>query len=35
MRGKARNKIAELLGNLAYELDKVLTGLDILIKTVG
>jgi hypothetical protein len=33
MRGKARNKIAEHLGNLAYELDKVLTGLDILIKT--
>jgi hypothetical protein len=29
----AKNKIAEHLGNLAYELDKVLTGLDILIKT--
>jgi hypothetical protein len=29
----AKNKIAEHLGNLAYELDKVLTGIDILIKT--
>jgi hypothetical protein len=29
----AKNKIAEHLGNLAYELDKVLTGLGILIKT--
>jgi hypothetical protein len=29
----AKNRIAEHLGNLAYELDKVLTGLDILIKT--
>jgi hypothetical protein len=29
----AKNKIAEHLGNLAYELDKVLTGLDNLIKT--
>jgi hypothetical protein len=29
----AKNKIAEHLGNLAYELDKVLTDLDILIKT--
>jgi transcriptional regulator len=29
----AKNKIAEHLGNLAYELDKVSTGLDILIKT--
>jgi hypothetical protein len=29
----AKNKIAEHLGNLAYELDKVLAGLDILIKT--
>jgi hypothetical protein len=29
----AKNKIAEHLGNLAYELDKVLTGLDILIKS--
>jgi hypothetical protein len=29
----AKNKIAEHLGNLAYELDKILTGLDILITT--
>jgi hypothetical protein len=29
----AKNKIAEHLGNLAYELDKVVAGLDILIKT--
>jgi hypothetical protein len=29
----AKNKIAEHLGNLAYELDKVLAGIDILIKT--
>jgi hypothetical protein len=29
----AKNKIAEHLGNLAYELDKVLTGIDILIRT--
>jgi hypothetical protein len=29
----AKNKIVEHLGNLAYELDKVLTGIDILIKT--
>jgi hypothetical protein len=29
----AKNKIAEHLGSLAYELDKVLTGIDILIKT--
>jgi hypothetical protein len=29
----AKNRIAEHLDNLAYELDKVLTGLDILIKT--
>jgi hypothetical protein len=29
----AKNKISEHLGNLAYELDKVLTGIDILIKT--
>jgi hypothetical protein len=29
----AKNKIAEHLGNIPYELDKVLTGLDILIKT--
>jgi hypothetical protein len=33
LRETAKNKIAEHLGNLAYELDKVLTGLDILIKT--
>jgi hypothetical protein len=33
LREEARNKIAEHLGNLAYELDKVLAGLDILIKT--
>jgi hypothetical protein len=33
LREQARNKIAEHLGNLAYELDKVLTGLDILINT--
>jgi transcriptional regulator len=33
LRETAKNKIAEHLGNLAYELDKVLAGLDILIKT--
>jgi transcriptional regulator len=33
LRSQARDEIAEHLGNLAYELDKVLTGLDILIKT--
>jgi hypothetical protein len=32
LREQARNKIAEHLGNLAYELDKVLTGLDLLLQ---
>jgi hypothetical protein len=33
LREIAKNKIAEHLGNVVYELDKVITGLDILIKT--